>query len=142
VIKQVSTNKGRGYVYNLKYHIVFCVKYRHQILEGQIKQDLKDFFLKLAEANGFQIEAIEIVPDHVHLLLNCTPQHHIPDLLKTIKGPSARFLFTKHPELKKRLWGGHLWNPSYFVSSIGETSENAIKKYIESQKGGELTENN
>ncbi|MBS3947686.1 MAG: transposase, partial [Dethiobacter sp.] len=54
VIKQVSTNKGRGYVYNLKYHIVFCVKYRHQILEGQIKQDLKDFFLKLAEANGFQ----------------------------------------------------------------------------------------
>lgn len=136
----MSTNKGRGYVYNLKYHIVFCVKYRHQILEGQIKQDLKDFFLKLAEVNGFQIETIEIVSDHVHLLLNCTPQHHIPDLLKTIKGPSARFLFKKYPELKKQLWGGHLWNPSYFVSSIGEASEDAIKKYIESQKGGEPIE--
>jgi len=136
----VSANKGRGYVYNLKYHIVFCVKYRHQILKGKIEQDLKNFFLKLAEVNGFQIETIEIVSDHVHLLLNCTPQHHIPDLLKTIKGPSARFLFKKYPELKKQLWGGHLWNPSYFVSSIGEASEDAIKKYIESQKGGEPIE--
>jgi putative transposase len=109
-------------------------------LKGKIEQDLKNFFLKLAEVNGFQIETIEIVSDHVHLLLNCTPQHHIPDLLKTIKGPSARFLFKKYPELKKQLWGGHLWNPSYFVSSIGEASEDAIKKYIESQKGGEPIE--
>jgi putative transposase len=133
----MNPNKGRGYVYILKYHVVFCVKYRHQILKNQIEQDLRDIFLELAKANGFQIETMEIMPDHVHMLLNCTPQHYIPDVLKALKGPSARFLFKKYPEMKKKLWGGHLWNPSYFISSVGEASEDAVRKYIESQKEGE-----
>ena len=133
----MEPTKGRGYVYYVKYHIVFCVKYRHQVLRGQIKQDLRNLFFEIAEANGFQVETMEIMPDHVHMLLNCTPQHYIPNLLKAIKGNSGRFLLKKHPELKKRLWGGHLWNPSYFVSSVGETAEEAVRKYIESQKEGD-----
>lgn len=133
----METNHGRGYVYYLKYHIVFCVKYRHQVLKNQIEQDLSHLFLEIAEANGFQIETMEIMPDHVHMLVSCTPQNYIPDLLKAIKGNSARCLFKKHPELKKRLWGGHLWNPSYFVSSVGRAAEDAVRKYIESQKEGD-----
>ena len=67
---------------------------------------------------------------------DCTPQHYIPDILKALKGNTARFLFKEFPGLKKKLWGVHLWNPSYFVASAGENTEEAVKKYIESQKEG------
>jgi putative transposase len=77
----METNHGRGYVYYLKYHIVFCVKYRHQVLKNQIEQDLSHLFLEIAESNGFQIETMEIMPDHVHMLVSRTPQNYIPDLL-------------------------------------------------------------
>jgi len=61
--------------------------------------------------------------DYVYLLIDCKPQHYIPNVVKALKGVSARLLFKKHPELKKRLWGGHLWNPSYFVATVSENTE-------------------
>jgi len=56
-------------------------------------------------------------------------------MIKALKGVSARFLFKEHPELKSQLWGGHLWNPSYYVGTVGHISEETVKRYIESQKG-------
>lgn len=85
---------------------------------------------------------MEIMPDHVHLLIDCTPQHYIPNILKALKGNSARFAFKEFPELKKKLWGGHLWNPSYFVCSISDIAEQIIIDYINSQKEGESSEQN
>lgn len=75
--------------------------------------------------------------DHVHILINCTPQHYIPDVAKALKGNSARFLFKDFPHLKKKLWGGHLCNPSYFVSTVSENTLDQVRKYINGQKGGE-----
>lgn len=72
--------------------------------------------------------------DHIHLLMECSPQHFIPRIIKILKGSSARKLFVKYPELKKRLWDGHLWNPSYFVATVSENTEEQIKKYIQTQK--------
>lgn len=72
--------------------------------------------------------------DHIHLLIECKPQHYIPNVIKALKGVSARKLFTIHPELINNLWGGHLWNPSYFVATISENTEEQIRKYIQSQK--------
>ena len=72
--------------------------------------------------------------DHIHLLISCKPQHYIPNIVKALKGNSARFLFKEFPELKSKLWNGHLWNPSYFVSTVGDTNEEQIKEYIKSQK--------
>lgn len=77
---------------------------------------------------------LESDKDHVHLLIECKPQHYIPNMVKAFKGVSARFLFKKHPELKKRLWGGHLWNPSYFVATVSENTEEQIREYIQNQK--------
>lgn len=130
----MKIKKGRGYVYSLQYHIVFCTKYRHKILIGQIEIKLKEMFLEIANQNNFEIISLETMPDHVHLLVNCTPQHYIPNILKALKGNTARFMFKKFPQLKRKLWGGHLWNPSYFVCSISDITENVIKNYIESQK--------
>ncbi|MHB1652076.1 MAG: IS200/IS605 family transposase [Desulfitobacteriaceae bacterium] len=125
---------GRGYVYALRYHLVFCVKYRHALLNDMRAARLKEIFWDIANEHKFEIVTMEVMPDHVHLLLDCSPQHHIPNIVKTLKGYSARLLFKEMPELKKRLWGGHLWNPSYFVTSVSEISESAVRQYIESQK--------
>lgn len=132
----MEVKKGRGYVYSLRYHIVFCVKYRHEIITGRIETRLKEMFQEIAKTNGFEIVIMEVMPDHVHLLVDCKPQHYIPDIIKALKGNTARFMFKEYPELKKRLWGGHLWNPSYFISNESDITEEVIKNYINSQKKG------
>lgn len=132
----MKIKKGRGYVYSLRYHIVFCTKYRHKIIIGPVEEWLKDTFYTIAARHGFEIITMETMPDHVHLLVDCAPQHYIPNLLKALKGNSARFIFKEFPELKERLWGSHFWNPSYFVCSISDISEQTIINYINSQKEG------
>ena len=67
----------------------------------------------LAEEYKFRILAMEVMPDHIHLLVDCKPQFFISDMIKIMKGNLARRIFLVHPELKKELWGGHLWNTSY-----------------------------
>ena len=124
---------GRGYVYGLQYHIVWCVKYRHQLLIDAVGDSLKEMLCAIAKDNGFEIVELNTDKDHVHMLIACKPQHYIPNIIKALKGNSARFMFKKHPELKKRLWGGHMWNPSYFITTVGEASEDQVKHYIQSQ---------
>lgn len=125
---------GRGYVYSIQYHLVWCVKYRHDVLQGQIDTDVKDLLKQIAFDNEVTILEMESDKDHIHLLIDCKPQHYIPSVVKALKGVSARLLFKKHPELKKRLWGGHLWNPSYFVATVSENTEEQIRTYIQNQK--------
>jgi len=130
----VKVSKGRGCVYYLHYHIVWCVKYRNEILIGKVEQDLKQLLYEIAKDNNVQILEMETDNDHIHLLISCTPQHLIPSIMKAFKGNSARRMFQKHPELKKSLWGGHLWNPSYFVATVSENTETQIQQYIKNQQ--------
>ncbi len=125
---------GRGYVYTIQYHIVWCTKYRHKILQGKVETTLKEIIKQIAEDNQLRIEEIETDLDHIHLLIDCSPQHYIPNIVKALKGVSARLLFKTHPKIKQKLWGGHLWNPSYFVTTVSENTEEQIRDYIRSQK--------
>lgn len=125
---------GRGYAYAIAYHIVWCVKYRHNILSGQVAETLRELLEATANENGFAIEALEVMTDHVHALVSATPQQDIPTLVKLLKGVSARRMFQRHPELRRHLWGGHLWNPSYFVATVGETNEAQVRRYLEEQR--------
>ncbi|NJK50347.1 IS200/IS605 family transposase [Candidatus Gracilibacteria bacterium] len=129
----MEVKHGRGYVYAIEYHIVWCSQYRHQVLVGEIPDYLKQLLIETAIEYGFRIETLEIVSDHVHVLVSATPQHTIPNIVKLLKGVSARKLFLKFPGLKTKLWGGHLWNPSYFVATVSENTEVQIKRYIENQ---------
>ena len=125
---------GRGYVYSIQYHLVWCVKYRHKVLSGDIDERLKELLYKIALDNKFAIKEIETDLDHVHLLIECSPQHYIPDMLKALKGVSARLLMKEFGVvLKKKLWGGHLWSPSYFVATVSENTESQIREYIQNQ---------
>ncbi|RYL88450.1 IS200/IS605 family transposase [Sporolactobacillus sp. Y61] len=125
---------GRGYVYSIQYHIVWCVKYRHQVLVNHIENGLKEILYNIADENDFTISELEVNKDHVHLLVDCTPQQSIPNMIKSLKGTSARMMFKRFPELKNKLWGGNLWNPSYFVATVSENTEEQVREYIRNQK--------
>ena len=133
-IKENQLTYGRGYVYSLQYHIVWCTKYRRPVLKDGVDTDCKTLLQELAREYRFRITAMEVMPDHIHLLIDASPQFCIPDMIKIMKGGIARKLFQFHPEIKKKLWGGHLWNPSYCVVTVSDRSREQIIHYIESQK--------
>ena len=126
---------GRGYVYSLQYHIVWCVKYRRKILTPDVEVSLMAIIYKIAKDNDFEILEANTDKDHIHLLISCSPQHYIPNIMKALKGVSARLLMKEHGDfLKQKLLRGHLWNPSYFVATVSENTEAQIREYIERQK--------
>ena len=124
---------GRGYVYCLQYHIVWVTKYRKPILINSIAKETKEYLCDTLKSLDMEVIAMEVMPDHIHLLVSCKPQLRLSDAIKILKGNSARWLFMAHPEFKKSLWGGHLWNPSYFVVTVSERSLQQVTDYIESQ---------
>ena len=125
---------GRGYVYSLQYHVVWCTKYRKNVLCNGIDERCKDLLLEMAQRYLFTIVAMEVMSDHIHLLLDCKPQFMISDMIKILKGTIARRLFLEYPERKKQLWGGHLWNPSYCAVTVSERSKEQVAHYIHTQK--------
>lgn len=131
----MEISQGRGYVYAIEYHIVWCVKYRRKVLTGDIEKSLFEILNKIATDNGFKILECNGKSDHVHLLVSCTPQHYIPNIIKALKGVSARLLMKQYGDkLKQKLCGGHLWSPSYFIATVSENTESQIKQYIQNQK--------
>lgn len=125
---------GRGYVYSLQYHLVWCIKYRRNVLVNEIEKSLKEILIELCKDHEITIEEMETDKDHIHMLISLKPQHYIPTVVKTLKGQSARRLFKLHPEIKRFLWGGHLWNPSYFIATVSENTEEQVRRYIQKQK--------
>ena len=114
-------------------------KVPEKVLADGLDVECKKMLQELAEEYHFQILAMEVMPDHIHLLVNCKPQFFISDMIKIMKGNLARQLFLSHPELKKELWGGHLWNPSYCVETVSDQSREQFLSYIEGQKEKEKT---
>ena len=133
-INKNGLSYGRGYVYSLQYHLVWCTKYRKKVLKDGIDVECKEMLESLAQEYKFQILAMEVMPDHIHLLVDCRPQFYISDMIKIMKGNLARQMFLLHPELKKELWGGHLWNPSYCAVTVSDRSREQVLAYIEGKK--------
>ena len=130
----LEVTHGRGYVYSLQYHVVWCTKYRNKILKGAIDDDFRQCLKDIADKQDIKIIAMESMPDHVHMLIETTPQCRLSDAIKVFKGTSAWFLFKKHPELKNSLWGGHLWNLSYFIVTASDSTKDQIEQYIHNQR--------
>ncbi|OKH24132.1 IS200/IS605 family transposase [Hydrococcus rivularis NIES-593] len=123
---------NRNIVYSCKYHVVWCPKYRRKVLIHGVDAKLKEILQQVA--NEFQSEIIEmeIMDDHVHLLVEVDPQFGIAKLVRYMKGRSSRLLRQEFPWLKSRL--PTLWTNSYFVSTVGGAPLTAVKQYIENQK--------
>lgn len=119
-------------VYSCKYHVVWCPKYRRRVLVNGVDERLKDIIREVcAEIHADLIE-MEVMPDHVHLLVEVDPQYGIHRAVRLIKGRSSRLLRGEYPWLKSRL--PTLWTNSYFVSTVGGTPLKTVKQYIENQK--------
>lgn len=125
---------GSHSVHQLQVHIVWCVKYRRSVLIRQIGDRLTEILKELCEKLDVELLATENEVDHVHLVVRIKPDQQISKLVNSFKGVTARRLFQEFPSLKNRLWGGHLWSPSYFVVTVGGAPLDAIKKYVESQR--------
>ncbi len=124
---------SRTTVHNLGYHIIFCPKYRREILTGQIKERLLDLIkIKAGELN-IELEYNSVMPDHVHLFIKANPTLAPHFIVQQIKGYSSRILRQEFPSLKSRL--PSLWTRSYYVESVGHISEKTIQEYIQKQKG-------
>lgn len=129
-----NLTKSRTCVYNINYHIVWAVKYRHKILQGEIETYLKEELLNIAKDKDFIIKAMECDKDHIHLFVSAHPKIAPSYIVKMCKGITGRRLFLKFPEISDKLWKNTLWNSSFYIETIGSTNEENIKKYIENQK--------
>jgi putative transposase len=125
---------ARGCVYNANYHFVWSTKYRRNVLTEKVAEDLHALHKEIAAQKGVVLIAQEIMPDHVHLFITMHPKFAPANIVKIFKGITAKKLFESHPELKSRLWKGHLWNPSYYLGTCGDTTKDVIQMYIETQK--------
>lgn len=119
-------------VYSCKYHVVWCPKYRRKVLTGAIAARLKEILYICSAEIKAEIIEMEIMPDHVHLLIEVDPQFGINKAVRSIKGYSSSVLRKEFKELTTRLPA--LWTNSYFVSTVGGAPIEVIKQYIENQK--------
>lgn len=119
-------------VYNCKYHIIWCPKYRKPVLVEDVEKMLKNILSFKANELGAEIIEMETDKDHVHLLISCDPQFGIHRVVKGLKGFSARVLRENFPHLKSTM--PSMWTNSYFCATVGSVSLEAVKEYIENQQ--------
>ncbi|MBA3822410.1 MAG: IS200/IS605 family transposase [Ktedonobacterales bacterium] len=118
--------------YVCRYHVVFCPKYRRKVLMLPIDERLKTILMEQIERWGQELIEMEVMPDHVHLLVGCDPQFGIHRLIKLLKGYSSHTLRQEYPALKRRL--PSLWTNSYYCATVGGVTLETVKRYVESQK--------
>lgn len=128
----MECKSNKNVVYSCKYHVVWCPKYRRKVLVDGVDARLKEICLQVSGELSFEILEMEVMPDHVHMLVEVDPQLGIHKAVKRIKGRSSHALREEFPHLKRRL--PTLWTNSYFVSTVGGAPLEIVKQYIESQK--------
>ena len=121
-------------VFLLKTHFVWSTKYRKPVLIPPIDKRIQELLQQLCEAAGIEVIRSEVMPDHVHLFVCAKPALSPAGIMQVLRGKLAYILFREFPDLRKQLWGGALWNPSYYVGTAGEVSAQTIVRYIERQK--------
>lgn len=130
---------ARTCVYNINYHIIWCVKYRRKVLTPQISSRLYQLTNDIGKEKGFAVIQCKVgESDHVHCFVSAPPKISVTQIVKYLKGISGNTLLKEFPELRQYLWKGQLWNGSYFCETIGSTSEENILKYIERQRNCQL----
>jgi putative transposase len=131
---KTSFKTGAHTKHRLLFHLVFVPKYRKKVLRYDVARRLRELIWQGSQINDWRIHKLEILPDHVHLLLQINPVDAIDETLKRIKGGTSRVIRQEFPELEEFLWGDSLWCDGYFAETVGRTTETAIRKYLDSQR--------
>lgn len=135
MIENNDIRRGRHCVFMIHAHLVFVTKYRRGVFTKEILDDMRSIFASVCL--DFEAELVEFdgEDDHVHLLVNYPPKVAISKLVNSLKGVSSLLIRKKnYPSIKKKLWGGALWSPSYFAASCGGAPIAVIRQYIEQQR--------
>ena len=127
----MKQRQGSHTVYQLQVHVVFCTKYRYHVLRGEVQERCRDLIRQVCDALDVRIIKGVVSSDHVHLHLSYPPKHAVSEIMRRIKGRSARKLLQEYPSLKKRYWGGHFWGIGYGAWSTGEITEDIVNEYLE-----------
>ena len=131
----MKCKSNNNVVYSCKYHVVWCPKYRRKVLVDAVSERLKELIIERCSEINAEIIELEIMPDHVHLLMEVDPQFGINKAVRSIKGYSSHTLRKEFKSLTTRL--PTLWTNSYFVSTVGGAPLQVIKQYIANQQTSE-----
>jgi putative transposase len=127
-------NKLSHSLYECKYHIVFCPKYRYRIMKDEVGETVRQQIYSLCRnKEGVEVLELNIQVDHVHLVVSIPPKYAVSSFMGYLKGKLAIRLFQQYEHLGKRYWGQHLWSRGYCVSTIG-LDEERIRKYVKWQE--------
>ena len=120
----------------LLYHLVCPAKYRRDIFSEEVEKTLKETCLDISRRYELSYVEIGSDEDHVHFLMQSVPVIAPQRLVQITKSITAREIFRRHPEVKRKLWGGHIWTSGYYMNTVGQYgNEKVIKEYIEKQGG-------
>jgi putative transposase len=125
--------KNAGAACSLRYHIVWCPKFRRPVLVDAVADRLRGLLTEKSAELGMEIQALEVMPDHVHLFVESDPTRCVAEIVNRLKGYTSRTLREEFPSLRSRL--PTLWSRSYYAGSVGHVSAATVERYIASQKG-------
>lgn len=121
-------------LYECKYHIVFCPKYRYKILQDEVRNYVIQQVYELSsQKDKIEVLELNVQADHVHLVVSIPPKYAVSQYMGFLKGKLALRLFDRFPQLRKRYWGQHVWSRGYCVSTVG-IDEELIRKYVKWQQ--------
>jgi putative transposase len=129
----VKVHRASSAVYEIAYHIVWCPKSRKRLPEA-VQRSLKLSIRSIAEARGWEVKELEVMPDHVHLFIGAPPTESPTGIVKILKGTTGVLMFREHPSLQRTFRHGHLWSPSYYVGTFGHISAETVARYVRDQK--------
>ncbi len=121
-------------IYECKYHVVFCPKYRHQVLRDEVAEYTKQQIYRLCQQKDkVKVLELNVQSDHEHLVVSIPPKYAVSSFIGYLKGKLAIHLFNRYEKLGRRYWGRHFWSRGYCVSTVG-LDEDKIRKYVKWQE--------
>ena len=121
-------------IFECKFHIVSCPKYRYRIFKGEIAEYVnRELYRLVKQKDLVEILELSVQPDHIHMVLSMSPKYSLSSVMGFLKGKLAINLFKRYERLGKRYWGRHLWSRGFCVSTIG-LDEEQIRKYVKYQE--------
>ena len=128
----MSLKRTSHAVYEAKYYLVWCPKYRKRLLVEEIRPRVKELFLETASHFDFEIDRCEVAEDHVHLLISFPPRYSVARVVGILQSISGSKIFNEFPKVKEKLWAGQFWAQGYFYRTVGEqVTDDVIRNYVE-----------
>ena len=114
-----------------RYHVVWATKYRYKVLQGAMRERIREIIIQTCEELGVHIVKGVLACDHVHMFLSIPPKLSLSDVMQRIKGRSSRRIQMEFPDLRKRYWGRRFWARGYFSTTSGNVTDDVIRQYLE-----------